>query len=117
VTELPPALKEEEAGILQFEVSSVSPRAPSISRGSRSLFRFFADRVTPTVPALTPAKALKSGTPATTRRRSERAPQLAASAVTTVELSHVATARPQQEEAVTAASRALVPHASPQGRK
>jgi hypothetical protein len=31
--EVPPALDEEEAGILQFEVSSVSPRAPSISRG------------------------------------------------------------------------------------
>jgi hypothetical protein len=28
----PPALKEEEAGILQFEVRSASPRAPSILR-------------------------------------------------------------------------------------
>jgi hypothetical protein len=37
----PPTLKEEEAGILQFEVSSVSPHAPSISRGSCSPFTFF----------------------------------------------------------------------------
>jgi hypothetical protein len=36
-----PALKEEEAGILQFVVSSASPRAPSISRGSCSHFLFF----------------------------------------------------------------------------
>jgi hypothetical protein len=68
--EYPPALKEEEVGILQFEVSSTSPRAPSISRDSHSLFRFFADKVMPTVPALVPAKALKLGTPATTRQRS-----------------------------------------------
>jgi hypothetical protein len=78
----PPALKEEEAGILQFEVSSISPRAPSISRGCRSLFRFFADRVMSTVPTLAPAKELKLGMPATTRRRSERAPRTAASATT-----------------------------------
>jgi hypothetical protein len=39
--ELPPALKEEEVGILQFEVSNVSPRAPSILRGNRSPFPLF----------------------------------------------------------------------------
>jgi hypothetical protein len=39
--EVPPALKEEEAGILQFEVSNTSPRAPSISRGSCSPSHFF----------------------------------------------------------------------------
>jgi hypothetical protein len=37
----PSALKEEEVVILQFEVSSTSPLAPSILRGNRSPFRFF----------------------------------------------------------------------------
>jgi hypothetical protein len=39
--EVPPALKEEEAGILQFEVSNASPRAASISRGSCSPSHLF----------------------------------------------------------------------------
>jgi hypothetical protein len=34
----PQALKEEEAGLLQLEVSSVSPHAPLISRGWRIFF-------------------------------------------------------------------------------
>jgi hypothetical protein len=37
----PPALKEEEVGILQFEVGTVSPHAPLISRGGCSPFPFF----------------------------------------------------------------------------
>jgi hypothetical protein len=37
-TEVPPALEEEEAGILQFEVSRISPHAPLTSRGGRILF-------------------------------------------------------------------------------
>jgi hypothetical protein len=41
--------------------------------------------VTPTVPVLAPAKALKLGTPATTRRRWERASRIAASVVATGE--------------------------------
>jgi hypothetical protein len=36
VVEAPPALKEEEAGLLQLEVSSIPSRTPSISRHSRS---------------------------------------------------------------------------------
>jgi hypothetical protein len=102
----PPALKEEEAGILQFEVSSISPRVPSVSRGGRSLFRFFADRVTPTVPALTPAKALKLGMPMMTRRRLKMAPRTAASAAAMGEPSRVTTAATtsQQEEAAAATS-------------
>jgi hypothetical protein len=86
----PSALKKEEAGILQFDVSSISPRAPSISRGSHSLFRFLADRVTPTIPALALSKVPKLGTPATTRWRSERAPRTTASAVAAGESSCVA---------------------------
>jgi hypothetical protein len=117
VTEVPPAIKEEEAGILQLEVSSISPRVSSISRGGLSLFRFFAYRVTPTIPTLMPAKALKLGMPATTRWRSERALLTAASEAATGESSRVTTAttRPQQEEAAAATSQALVPRAPPQG--
>jgi hypothetical protein len=87
-------------------VSSISPRAASISRGRPSLFHFFADRVTPTIPALMPAKALKLGTLATTRRHSERAPRTAASAEATGEPPRVTAAatRRQQEEATTTMS-------------
>jgi hypothetical protein len=99
-------------------VSSASPRAPSFSRGSRSLFRFFANRLTPTVPALAPVKALKLWMPATTRRCSERVPRSAVSATAAAgESSRVVTAaaRPQQEEAVVAASQVLVPTPLPKG--
>jgi hypothetical protein len=111
----PPALKEEEAGILQFEVSSISPHAPSISRGRRSLFCFFADRVMRTIPGLAPAKALKLGTPATTRWRSARVPRTAAATSEPPRVTAAVT-RLQQEEAAAATSQALVPHAPPQGR-
>jgi hypothetical protein len=86
-TEVPPALEEEEAGFLQLEVTSISPRTPLISRGCHVLFCFLVDRVTPIVPALAPAKALRSGAPATTGRRSARVLLTAASAAETGELS------------------------------
>jgi hypothetical protein len=89
--EVPPALKEEEAGFLQLEVSSISPRTPLISRGCRLLFCFLVDRVTPIVPALAPAKALRSGAPATTGRRLARVLRIAASATATGKLSRVTT--------------------------
>jgi hypothetical protein len=113
----PPALKKEEAGILQFEVSSISPRVPTISRGGHSLFCFFAIRVTPIIPTLAPAKALKLGTPAMTRRRSERAPRTAASAAAMGEPSRVAAAAAglQQEEVAAVSSQALVPRVPSQG--
>jgi hypothetical protein len=65
-----------------------------------------------TVPALTPVKALKLRMFVTTWWRSERVPQVAASAAAVGEPSHVTTAaaRPQQEEAAAVASHALVPH-------
>jgi hypothetical protein len=116
--EAPPALKEEKARILQLEVSRISPRVPLTARGGRLLFCFLVDRVMSTVPALTPAKAIRSGTPVTTRRRSERAPWTVASAAATGEPSRVTAvvARPQQEEETTATSQAPVPRAPPQGR-
>jgi hypothetical protein len=117
-TEVPLALKEEEAGILQFEVSSISPRAPLILRGGRLLIFFLVDRVMPTISALAPAKALKSGTPAMTRRHSKRAPWTIVSAAATGEPSRTAAvARPQLKEAVAMTSQALVPRAPPQGRE
>jgi hypothetical protein len=48
------ALKEEEVGILQFEVGGVSSCAPLISRGSRSPSSYFVVRGSPAVPALAP---------------------------------------------------------------
>jgi hypothetical protein len=41
VVEVPPALEEEEAGLLQFEVSSTLSCMPSVSRGSCSPLPFF----------------------------------------------------------------------------
>jgi hypothetical protein len=79
----------------------------------------FIDRVTPIVPALTPAKALRLGTPVTTRRRSARAPRTAVSAVGTGEPScdTAVAIGPQQEEAAAAMmSQVLVPRAPSQGR-
>jgi hypothetical protein len=100
----PPALEEEEAGFLQLEVSSISPRTPLISRGCRLLSYFLVDRVTPIVLALAPAKALRSGAPMTTGQRSARVPRIAAGAAATGEPSRVTAAvmRPQQEEVVAA---------------
>jgi hypothetical protein len=118
VTKVPPALEEEEVGIVQYEVSNIFPRTPLISRGGRLLFCFLVDRVTPTVAALAPGKALKSGMPATTRQRSERVPRTAASAAAMGEPSRVtaAAARPQQEEVAATTSQALVCCAPSQGR-
>jgi hypothetical protein len=78
-TEVPPALEEEEVGFLQLEVSSISPHTPLISRGCRLLFCFFVDWVTLIVPALAPAKALRSGAPTTTGQCSARVPRAATS--------------------------------------
>jgi hypothetical protein len=52
-----------------------------------------------------------------TNRRSESAPQIAASVATAGKPSRITTvaARPQQEEETVEATHALVPHASPQG--
>jgi hypothetical protein len=69
-----PSLEEEEAGFLQLEVSSISPRTPLILRGCRSLLCLFVDRVTPIIPTLAPAKALRSVAPATTGWCSVRVP-------------------------------------------
>jgi hypothetical protein len=115
----PPALEEEEAGFLQLEVSNISPCTPLISRDCHLPFCFLVDTVTLIVPALAPAKALRSGAPAMTRRRSARVPQIAASAAATGEPSRdtAAVTESQQEEAVAATvSQVLVPHASSQGR-
>jgi hypothetical protein len=113
----PPALTEEEAGILQFVVSSASPARLRFRGAVAHTFASFVDRVTPTVSSLTPFKALKVRTSMTTGRRSERVQQTAASVAAVGERSRVTTAvaRPQQEEAAVAASLALVPHAPPQG--
>jgi hypothetical protein len=103
-TEVPPTLEEEEVGFLQFEVSNISPRTPLISRGHRSFFCFLADRVTLIVPTLAPAKALRSGAPTTTWRRSARVPRTTASAAATGESLRVraAVTEPQQEGAAAA---------------
>jgi hypothetical protein len=100
--------------------------------------------VTSIIPAIAPAKALRSGAPATTGRRLARVTRTRVSAAVTSEPSRVpasvtgpqqaevatasammmgkpsrvtvAVAGPQQEEAATATSQVLVPRASPQGR-
>jgi hypothetical protein len=77
------------------------------------VFFFFVRRVTSIVPALAPAKALRSGAPVMTRQRSLRAPLAAASTAVTGEPPRdtAVALGPQQEEAV-AATAAVVP-ASP----
>jgi hypothetical protein len=91
--EVPPALKEEEAELLQFEVGGASSCAPLTSRGSRTPVPFFCcqggRRV---VPALAPIKALKLMTSATTGRCSERVPRASASATAVGEPSRATTA-------------------------
>jgi hypothetical protein len=77
-------LEEEEAGLLQFEVSSSLPTCPCF-RGWSSTLCFFVHRVAPTVPTLAPAKALRSDASVPTRRHSSRAPRAAGSAAAMVE--------------------------------
>jgi hypothetical protein len=69
---------------------------------------FFVRRVTSIVPALAPAKALRSGAPMTTRRRSSRAARAAASGAATDEPPRNTTVAtgPQQEETAAAAAAA-----------
>jgi hypothetical protein len=66
---------------------------------------FFVHRVTPIVPALALAKALRLGAPVTTRRCSSRPSQAVVSAAATGESSRDAAmaTRPQQEETAAAA--------------
>jgi hypothetical protein len=112
----PRALEEEEAGLLQLKVSSTSPYAFDFE-GLVFTPLLFVWRVTPIVPALTPAKALRSGAPTTTRRRSARVSWTAMGAVAAGGPSRnaaVATGL-QQEEAAAATSQVLAPRAPSQG--
>jgi hypothetical protein len=114
-TDVPPALEEEEAGFLQLEVSNISPCAPLISRGCHLPFCFLVDRVTPIVPALAPAKELRSGAPATTRRRSVMAPRTTASVAMVGEASlDTAAVTGSLQEKAAAVSQVLVPRAPSQ---
>jgi hypothetical protein len=63
----------------------------------------FVRRVTPIVPALAPAKALRSGAPTMTRWRSARAPRTVMGAAAAGEMSRetAMATRPQQGEAAT----------------
>jgi hypothetical protein len=54
----PRTLEEAEAGLLQFEVSNTFPVRPGFRGAGAQSCIFFIRRVTPTVPALAPAKAL-----------------------------------------------------------
>jgi hypothetical protein len=72
------------------------------------IFYFLVRRVTPIVPALAPAKALRSDTSVPTRRHSSRAPRAAGSTAATGEPpcgTAVATG-PQQKVVAVAAARA-----------
>jgi hypothetical protein len=80
---------------------------------------FFVHRVTPIVPALAPAKVLRSGVPMKTSRCSARAPQTAAGVAATVEPSRdtaVETGPQQEEVAAAATSQVQVPRTPSQGR-
>jgi hypothetical protein len=91
---------------------------PLILRGWCSSLCCFIHRVTLIVPALAPAKALRSGAPVTTRQRSLRAPRATASTAVMSEPSRdtaVATGPQQEETAAVAAATAatVVASASP----
>jgi hypothetical protein len=114
----PSALEEEEAGLLQFEVSSTLSARLRFRGAAAHPSPSFVVRGSPAVLDLVPVKALKLRTSLTTGQRSERVPQLAASVAAAGELSRTMTAaaRPHQEGTTVAASQALVPHDPFQGR-
>jgi hypothetical protein len=79
----------------------------------------FVRRVTPIVPALAPAKVLRSGAPTTTRRRSARVPRTATGVAATSEPSRdtaVAIGPQRGGTAAAATPQVLVPRAPFQGR-
>jgi hypothetical protein len=71
----------------------------------------FVRRVTPIVPALAPAKALRSGAPTTTRRRSARVSRTAATMDEPLRDMAVTTGSQQGEVAAAATPQVSVPRA------
>jgi hypothetical protein len=85
-TAVPPELsRKRKRGFSNLRYVALCPCAPDFEWLWCSVLYFFVRRVTPTVPALAPAKVLKSDTSVLMRRHSSRAPQEVGSAAATGE--------------------------------